>query len=280
MTDNQSGEAAAVETIETTPDAAPQAALSSQDTTSERDYEAEAREQGWRPKEEWTGKPENWKSAKVYVEHGDTAAKIAKIERSFEERLGKMEKVHGKTVEQLQRQHAKEIAELKDARRQAIKDGDADKVEKLDDKIDKLKADGPEVSDANETPEQKADRIKAAWLKENSWYENDEDLRAYAFGYSNDLADRNKNMTLEENLKRTLERVKAKYPEKFGEKEEKKPAANGHAAVDGGGSNSGIIPRKDTLFAKLPPEAKAQCAKDVAAGVYSNNEDWAKAYFS
>lgn len=270
MTDELGGEAAVVETDA---QAATEAAVSSQESkTQERDYEAEAAEMGWRPKEEWTGKPENWKSAKVYVEHGEVNARVAKIEKDASERFERLEKMHEKTVKQLQAQHAKDIEALKAQKRDAVKAADAEAVERIDEQLDKLKEAGPEsTAKSNED-------IQRDWEAKNAWYTSDEDMRAYAFGYSNDLAARNPKMTLEENLRLTEERVKAKYPDKFGG--EKKPAANGHAAVDGGGTLSGAFKAKETLFSKLPPEAKAQCAKDVAAGLYKDNEAWAKVYLS
>ena len=42
---------------------------------------------------------------------------------------------------------------------------------------------------------------------------------------------------------------------------------------------SGVVTRKETLFAKLPPEARSQAKKDVDAGLYKNSEEWAKVYF-
>ena len=50
-----------------------QGGFSSADSTDEddsRDYEAEARGMGWRPKGEFKGDPRNWKDAKSYVEDG------------------------------------------------------------------------------------------------------------------------------------------------------------------------------------------------------------------
>lgn len=273
MTDDQGGEAAVVDTT-----TAPEAVVLSQDTVAARDYEAEAREQGWRPKEEWSGKPENWKDAKTYVEHGDVTAKISKIEKDYEKRFERMEKMHGKTVEMLQREHAKEIAALKDERREAIKAGDADKVEKLDEQIEELKEAGPEKPLTGKELEKHNEKVQADWIKANAWYETDEDMSAYALGVSQREAGKNPNISIEDNLAKVDAAMRKKYPEFFGEK--KPTGANGHAPVDSGGDFNGTPPaRKDSLFAKLSPEAKQQCAKDVKAGLYKDNESWAKVYF-
>ena len=70
--------------------------------------------------------------------------------------------------------------------------------------------------------------------------------------------------------------MREEFPEKFGAK----TSGNGHSLVDSGGDFPGGANRAEPLFSKLPPEAKAQCVKDVKAGLYKNNEEWAKVYLS
>lgn len=282
MTDTQGGEAAAVET---TNDAAAQAALSSQDTASERDWEAEAREMGWVPEAEFKGdkRPKKFLSAEEFVERGETMIPILRKqlkdqETKFEERIGRMEKVHGKTVEQLQRQHQKEIESLKAERREAIKAGDADKVEKLDEQIDELKEAGPEPKLSGAALDKHNEKVQKDWIAANSWYETNEEMAAFALGFSQQLAGKNPDITIEDNLAQVDAAMRKKYPEHFGEK--KPTGANGHAPVDSGGDFNGAPPaRKDSLYAKLPKEAQTQCDKDIKAGIYKDKESWAKVYF-
>lgn len=271
MTIESGGEAAVVETV-TTP--APEAGFSSQEPaqqqSSERDYESEARDMGWRPKDEWTGKPEHWKDAKTYVEFDVVANRLTKAEREFNERLAKIEKANSRTIEKLQAQHAKEVAELAATRREAIKSGDVDAVEALDQQIADLKADAPDKAPAR-TDEQ----VQAEWMAKNTWYETDEDLATVALGYSNKI--KSPDLSLEENLKRTEEYVRKKFPEKFGAATK---AANGHAAVDGGGMAPGAL--KTDPLAKLPSEARQQAKSDMAKfpKIYPSAEAWIKAYNS
>lgn len=283
MTELQSGEAAEVET---NTDAAAQAALSSQDTTSERNWEAEAREMGWVPEAEFKGdrRPKKFLSAEEFVERGETMLpilneRLKKQKTEFEDRIAKLEKVNEATRERMQRQHEKEISDLKAERREAIKAGDADKVDKLDAEIDKLKEEGPETPKTltGKDLEKHNEKVQKDWMKANSWYNSDDDMTAYALGYSQRLAASDPDITIEDNLAKVDAAMRKRFPEFFGEK---KTGANGHAPVDGGGDLPGSGARKDTLFAKLPPEAKAQCSKDVKAGLYKSNEEWAKAYFN
>jgi hypothetical protein len=269
MTIESGGEAAVVETV-TTP--APEAGFSSQEPaqSSERDFEAEARDMGWRPKEEWTGKPEHWKDAKTYVEFDVVANRLTKAEREFNERLAKIEKVNAKTIEKLQASHAKEVAELSANRKEAIRAGDVDAVEQIDQQLADLKADAPD-----KTPARTDEQVQAEWIAKNPWYEADEDLATLALGYSNKI--RSVDLSLEENLKRTEEYIKKKYPDRFGGTTR---AANGHAAVDGGGMAPGAM--KTDPLSKLPNEARAQAKADMTKfpKMYPSAEAWIKAYNS
>ena len=94
--------------------------------------------------------------------------------------------------------------------------------------------------------------------------------------YSNRI--KSPDLSLEENLKRTEEYVRKKFPEKFGTTTTK--AANGHAAVDGGGMAPGAM--KTDPLSKLPNEARAQAKADMAKfpKMYPSAEAWIKAYNS
>ena len=59
-----------------------------QTTTPDVDpYESEAREQGWKPKEEYEGDPEKWRPAKEFVERGELFGKIMQIYSIVESEL-------------------------------------------------------------------------------------------------------------------------------------------------------------------------------------------------
>ena len=48
-------------------------------------YEQQAREQGWRPKEEYEGDPEKWRPAKEFVERGELFGKIDTLGKELKE---------------------------------------------------------------------------------------------------------------------------------------------------------------------------------------------------
>ena len=85
--------------------------------TEERDYEHDAQQEGWRPKEEWQGNPEQWVDAKTFVERGEKIAGILKKKvDSLEQRLSAAEvanrkfgEYHKKTI-QKERESAEQQA--------------------------------------------------------------------------------------------------------------------------------------------------------------------------
>jgi hypothetical protein len=166
MADEPGGEAAPVETNALQP---------------ERNYETEAADMGWTPKDQWKGDPNNWKDAKTYVEHGADIVRITKAqlkaqEKDFAARLEKMEKVNAKTVEQLQKAHDKELADLKAQRREAIKAGDVDKAEKLDDQIDDLKDDAPKAKLTGAALDKHNQKVQEEWVGKQDWWDTDEEM--------------------------------------------------------------------------------------------------------
>ena len=48
-------------------------------------YESQAREQGWKPKEEYEGDPNKWRPAKEFVERGELFTKIDSMGKELKE---------------------------------------------------------------------------------------------------------------------------------------------------------------------------------------------------
>lgn len=263
-------------------EAAPEAAVSSQEQENTRNFESEAREMGWVPETEFKGDKDRWKPAQKFVEDGEkilpivrsqlkrTQDELAKKDVEFTKRLERMERMSNTTIERLKTQHAAELNRIQSAKEAAVEAGDIAEYRKLD------KQERDLSKETFETPEPVKQADPESIFKEkNPWYGEDEDLTAFANGFSQELLRKNPNISLEDNLKQTEAKVKAAFPGKFSTKS----AANGHAAVDGGGDFPGSS-QKPGPGSKLPPEAKAQAEKDVKAGLYKNVDDWAKVYNS
>ncbi len=249
------------------------------DASSE--IEARARELGWVPEAEWKGdrKPAKFLPAEEFIERGETIipllkSQLARQEKAFAERLDKIEKMNTRTAAAADKQYQAKIAELENAVRWAAHNGKGAEFDAYNAQLTEARKDGP----ANAAPSDPVENKKAVqdkWIADNPWYQ-DEDMGAYAFGVSNRLAESNPSLSFEENLRQTTEKVKARYPDKFG-----RTAANAHAAVDGGGFLGGA-PLKSDPLSKLPAEARSQAKRDMTAypKIYPNADAWIKAYNS
>lgn len=267
-------EAAESGTVEDTT-AAAQAAVSSQD--DDKDYEAEAREMGWVPEEEFKGDrpPKVFKSARQFLEDIPPYVKklLERQEAKFSDRVAKLEKVNDRTVAKITAIHNQEIADLKAAKTAAVKEGDVGEVERLDAEIDKRKNDAPLTDD----PKAVKAAAEKAFGDANPWYGSNRKMTAFARGLSNDLSVENPNLTYEDNIAAVLKAVREEFPEYY----DKKTTANGHAAVDGGSENPGGS-NKSSPLAKLSAEERAKAKDDMKKfpKVYPDEAAWLKAYNS
>jgi hypothetical protein len=281
MTDEVGGEAAAVET---TPQAAVEAAVSSQEQASERDWSADATKMGWVPKAEFKGDPNRWRDAEEYVKWGeeflpflkadnrDLRAELDSLKKQQTDEIKRMSKLFDGTKKRLEAEYQDRLATLQAKREAAVASGNVAEFKLLDGKIDQLKADAIEEVEDHK-PAKSNEDVQAEWVAANPWFEKDDDLTLAAIGYSNSI--KRDDLSLEDNLKQTTEFLRKKFPDKFGGK---KAAANGHAAVDGGGAFP-TAGKQAKGWDDLPSDAKAAGEKFVRDGTFKDKSAYAKAYY-
>ena len=89
-------------------------------------YEQQAKEQGWKPKEEYQGDPSKWRPAKEFLDRGELFSKI--------DTLGREPKETKKALQMLQQHHSKvreveynkAVAELKNLQKKHLEEGNSD----------------------------------------------------------------------------------------------------------------------------------------------------------
>lgn len=258
-----------------------QVASTETDTTDPRDYETEARDMGWVPETEWKGdkKPAKFLDAKDFVERGEhiipiLKSRLDKQEREFRETIAGLKKVTDNTVTQITAMHKAEIESLRQQKTAAVKAGNVALVDKIDEMIE-------ERRDATPTKEEAKD-VNTEFAKKHDWYGTDDELTALAVGFSNDViaaAEKSgKVISMEDMFEIVAKKVEksAAYKAKFD-----KPAANGHAAVDGGSEN-GSTPSKADPLAKLSAVERAQAKEDMKKfpKIYPNGQAWIDAFVS
>ena len=245
-----------------------------------RDYEAEASQQGWKPREEYQGDPDNWVDAETFVQRGEQFVglmkpRLDKLEKQlrYQEKLNKDMSEYVKTFQTQKQKEIEQLeAKVKEARKQAVAQGDGDAFEKAEQQLADIQTQKQEASRTNEPeiPEYAQD-----WLNENSWYNSDFALRSLADSYSDRLRTTNPNLVEREHLDKVAEFVKSEMPHKF------KRAGGGSPSVEGeAGRRSGTTETSNAqTYNNLPPEAKATCTRLINEGIIKDKNEYARLYF-
>lgn len=195
--------------------------------------EDRAREQGWRPKEEFDGEPSKWVSAETFVAKGELIDRI--------ESLGKKLKDSEKTIKMLSEHHTKvkesefkrAVEFLKSQKKAAYESGDVDRIIELDDKIAEVR-DTQKAQKQQEAVNAEPETHPAfqSWVSENKWYEKNSEMRSDADAFGEAYARNNPDKTPTEVLEFVTRKIKKAYAEEF-----QNPNRNRPSGVEGGGGN-------------------------------------------
>jgi hypothetical protein len=195
--------------------------------------EQSAMDQGWKPKEEWEGDPDDWRPAKEFVERGELFSKISGQNSEIKELRKALNYLvdHHKKVKETE--YSRALTELKNMKKEALVEGDPDKVVEVDEAISTLK----EQQKANT---ESSDDVKSTrqpsplfidFVKQNPWYISDAEMKEFAdeigIGYFNTHPGANETET----YKHVLSRVQKQFPDRFQRKVTKQ-------TVEGAGSPS------------------------------------------
>lgn len=242
----------------------------------DRDFEKEAKREGWRPQEDWSGDPEQWVDAKTFVERGENIAGILKKRlEGVETRLNKAEnankqfgKYHKQTLQKEQERAQQQISKLEEQLSEAITNGDGQAYTMLNRELDKAKSNMPSAPPEDDG----IDPLGKEWADKNDWYGQDATLTMFADGASDRLrAQGYSGQAYYDELTRI---TKETFPEKFGNPNRKKPASVDEGDPDVEGSK----PKKKT-YRDLDKEAKAACDRFVDQGFMTRDDfvaeyDW------
>jgi hypothetical protein len=257
-----------------------------EDDSSPEEME-EAKAIGWKSPKEWKGEPpkNGFKKAKDFLEHGKSVLPIVqsqnkKLERELadaKKELADFKKEQGKTLENLQRmskaaldrqrQQLKEHYEaVKEA---AVEIGDKDAYRKADkqqqealDKFDEEVAEKKDTKKDDDKPKGEIPKEVESWVKENPWFEDDEEAKAVAITRHGKLLRDHPTWSLEKNLEEVRKYVQKRFPEHFEDSakaeddEDEAPKRKG-SRVEGGGSRMGGDGGQSS-WAKLPADARKQ----------------------
>ena len=242
-----------------------------------------ARELGWTPREKWRGDPRKWSPAAEYVRKGAAWNKEnSKEVRELRERSAASVRI---LTESLQRQASRYEAQLKAARRDAIRAGDADAVEQIDQEIEQNRLPVDEDTKAEILVEnifQSEPEVALFW-EENAWIFEDEELAERMLRFW-DTDDVNKPFDHVRAVERAEKYLRKAYPDRFDAHQgrpQEQPRQRREPPVY---SDTGRA-RGANLASKLPDDALKEWRELEAEGkrtgkpLFASREEFAEVYF-
>ena len=227
-------------------------------------WEMQAREAGWVPLEEWEGDPEDHVDAREFVKRGELFHKISSQSSEIKElkkAIGALTEHHQKVKET---EFKRALEYLKQQKKAALEEGDADKLLAVDEAIDTLKAEKAEEEKAAPEQKQGPSQHFVQWVQQNQWYLKDPELRAFADDVGVGAFQRAKGQIAEEELYAMVkQRVMKAFPEKF--KAQGKPTSS----VEGVAGNG--RPAKVDNF-KLTEDEERAMKTFVRQGIMTKQE--------
>lgn len=244
----------------------PQTEVSTEPQVNIDPYESEAREQGWKPQDEYEGDPNKWRPAKEFVERGELFGKI--------DSLGKELKDTKKALKMLQEHHSKvketeynrAVTELKTLQKKHLEEGNSDEYLKTTELLTDLKAEqkAREVlgQQQAEAAKNQVDPRFVQWQEKNSWYNKDQDMRQFADTLGLGYAQANPGIDPDDVLEYVSKQVKLAFRDKFENPNRTKPSA-----VEG---SSNATPKKDEV--QLTDDERRVMNTFVRQGIMTKDE--------
>jgi hypothetical protein len=234
----------------------------------------EAKRQGWVPQDEYTGPADKWVDADTFVKKGKEINALLRKDNDFLKRevsemkstMMEFKKFHAETEK---RAYDRAMADLREQKKEAISQGDGDKVLQIDDAIDDLKQSKPVVPTAS-TPT--IDPVFSQWSEDNRWYTTDAQLKTEADLIGEVIKRQNPTLIGQDFLDEVTTRVKRMYPEKFTNANRARPSP-----VEGTTAPK-AVGKAGKGFKDLPPEAQQACQKFEKQGLVTR-EQYLKEYF-
>ncbi len=234
---------------------------------------------GWRPKEEWRGDETKWKSAEDWVKRAEEIMPIMKTQLSdYDHKVQTLQKTvesQKETMDRLikmseltaQQAYEKAARDLKLKQMEAVRDGDLDTWQKLEDEKEKIQK--PEVITKESPP---VNPYYDEWHKANNWYTSDDAMTLFADAYGKTLPQ----MPYQDWLKTIENKVKSEFPHKF-----TNPKRTASPMVDSTSIGTPESkPSSGKTYKDLPHEAKIVCDRNVEDGLFKSKDAWVAAYFA
>lgn len=239
---------------------------------------AMAEQDGWTDEETFRADPKNkgkeWIPADEFNRRKPLIEKIKRANRNskkqqeqIEDLMARIEKLETGSEDPKSRDEVDRLAELKQERRQAIKSGDDDALDLIDEEIASLEQGAQREPGMQQIPQETQE-----WIDKNQWFLRSEEMRTRAIEldakYSDDYPDAG-NAEILEMVEKDIRR---EFAHKFG----KRPG--GRSATGQGGGSRPASPGVGKSYHDLPADARKQCDWQVKKG-WITQEQYVKDYF-
>jgi hypothetical protein len=220
-------------------------------------------EQGWIPKEDFDGDEAEFIDAAEFVRRGELFQRIESQSKELKKVRQALDafKLHHSKVKEAEYERA--LKSLQEARKQAFVDGEHERAFALEEKIDEIKSEkATVVEQAREvaTDDNEYTSEFKVWVDRNSWYENNDTMRATADTLG--LKYHKQGLSPQEVLRKVEAEIRKEFSHKF-----KNPAAERTQAVESA-TRSG----KTTTSVSMSPEERDIMRKIVATGIMTEAE--------
>lgn len=253
------------------------------------DTEARARAQGWVPKEEFRGPPENWRDAAAFVKRGEEEVPIMRerlraLERKLAEKDTQFTALERMTQVALQRQREQIVANYEAAMRGAAEVGDVQRYDQLRNDMAQAvhqhdRRVHEQVEPATRQPQAAPnDPELAAWVQQNTWFTRDPALQHAVIGEARALESQYPGMSVMETIRHAEQAVRRRYADRFGpttppgDRPRAQPFESGSRVASGGTRQRGA--------ADLPADIRRTGERFVKQGLFKDLNAYAKEYFA
>ena len=246
---------------------------------------AEARRQGWRPKEEFKGDPATWVDPETFVERGKHFSatlqkKVSSLEQTLAEQRQTMmqfQTFHKEAMERKDRELADTIRQLRRRKVEATAEGEHQEVLDIEDRLETLNAERQELKKQKEdpvkTPAADPDAenpVLQSWVSDgNEWFRDNPRMRAYAIAVGEELRASGNTKRDREFLEDVAAEMRKSFPQQF------QSARSRPGAVESGAVGSSTPQGKTER--DLPAEDQLLMRKFVREGLMTK-EDFLKNY--
>ncbi len=240
--------------------------------------------QGWVPLSEWKGDPTEHRSAREFLDRGELLTKIKSQSNEIQQvtKIVQHLSEHNKMVYQAGIEAG--IKQLKEQRKEALKEQDIDAVTAIEDKLEQRQDELARVKATPlpqvQTPQQGATPEFQTFLQRNNWYLSQASKRHWAHGVAIEFAKSNQNATEAQVYAFVETEAKREFPDLFKTNTGAPPSPNsGGRQSAGGGTSKPSSKAFDELIASFP-EDQARVAKDMVKRGYVTKEKYVEDYNS